>query len=149
MKKSAFLIMFASLLMTSCLKDGFNDFDALRHDLAINGTVSPTLGVPIGSGSATIFDMLKMVQISYATMEVDSRGIISLAYDTTASFNIDLTSSKGGNSKDADIVHIARNNIEGSVSIDLFDNIDFLNNPQDFAGILDKIDRTLFGLFPE
>lgn len=127
MKKSAFLIMFASLLMTSCLKDGFNDFDALRHDLAINGTVSPTLGVPIGSGSATIFDMLKMVQISYATMEVDSRGIISLAYDTTASFNIDLTSSKGGNSKDADIVHIARNNIEGSVSIDLFDNIDFLN----------------------
>lgn len=29
------------------------------------------------------------------------------------------------------------------------DNIDFLNTPKDFAGIIDKIDRTLFGLFTD
>ncbi len=29
------------------------------------------------------------------------------------------------------------------------DEIDFLNNPQDFSVIIDKIDRKLFGLFPE
>ena len=29
------------------------------------------------------------------------------------------------------------------------DPIDFEHNPKDFYGIIDKIDRTLFGLFPE
>lgn len=29
------------------------------------------------------------------------------------------------------------------------DNLDFLNRPKDFASIVDRIDRTLFGLFPE
>ncbi len=28
------------------------------------------------------------------------------------------------------------------------DQLDFLNNPKDFASIVDRIDRTLFGLFP-
>ena len=28
------------------------------------------------------------------------------------------------------------------------DNLDFLHNPKDFAQIIDRIDRTLFGLFP-
>lgn len=41
------------------------------------------------------------------------------------------------------------NRYPGKVMTIDVDNIDFLNNPQDFAGILDKIDRTLFGLFPE
>jgi deoxyadenosine/deoxycytidine kinase len=29
------------------------------------------------------------------------------------------------------------------------DQLDFLNNPKDFAQIVDRIDRTLFGLFPD
>ena len=41
------------------------------------------------------------------------------------------------------------NRYPGKVMTIDVDDIDFLNNPQDFAGILDKIDRTLFGLFPE
>jgi deoxyadenosine/deoxycytidine kinase len=28
------------------------------------------------------------------------------------------------------------------------DDLDFLHNPKDFAQIVDRIDRTLFGLFP-
>ena len=28
------------------------------------------------------------------------------------------------------------------------DNLDFLNNTKDFAQIVDRIDRQLFGLFP-
>lgn len=128
MKKTAFLLVLASLLMTSCLKDGFKDFDALRHGMTINGTVSPTFGVPIGTGSATIYDMLKMVQISYAEMEVDDRGIITIAYDTTNSFHISLEDNgKGSGSKDADIVHIARSEIAGSVAVDLFDNLTILD----------------------
>ena len=61
MKKTLLPILLVSLLFTSCLKDGFNDFEALKHPLAISGTVSPTLGVPVAQGSATILDMLKMV----------------------------------------------------------------------------------------
>lgn len=132
MKKSVLLIMLASVLATSCLKDGFNDFEALNHPMSFQGTVNPTLGVPIGSGSATIFDILKMVQVSYARMEVNEMGIITIAYDTTASWHLDIANSKKDHSqpKSSDIVHVARNSISGSVLIDLFDNIDILDNAE-------------------
>ena len=142
MKKTLFLIALASLLATSCLKDGFNDFEALRHEMNVSGTVSPTLGVPIGTGSATIFDMLKMVQISYANLEVDDRGIITIAYDTTASFHVDLENGKGGSGrKDGDIVHVARNEISGSVAVDLFDNLTILDEADiEVDSLLVKLD---------
>ena len=41
------------------------------------------------------------------------------------------------------------NRYPGRVMTVEVDDIDFLNNPRDFAGIIDKIDRTLFGLFPD
>ena len=95
MKKLSIFLVLASLLMTSCLKDGFNDFNALNYPMSFHGEVSPTLGVPIGSGSATIFDMLQMVQISYAKMEVDSRGILTIVYDTSMPWHVDFDNSKG------------------------------------------------------
>ena len=132
MKKNAILVLFASLLMTSCLKDGFNDFEALKHPMTIQGEVSPSFMVPVASGSATIFDMLKMVQISYARMEVNDQGIVTITYDTAQSFHIDLTNGKGRRTspKNSAIVHTARNSINGSVAIDLFDNIEFLENAE-------------------
>ncbi len=129
MKKLSIFLVLASLLMTSCLKDGFNDFNALNYPMSFHGDVSPTLGVPIGSASTTIFDMLQMVQISYAKMEVDSRGILTIVYDTAMPWHINLENSnakKGGGAK-SDIVHTARNSFEGSVAIDLFDNMTFLD----------------------
>ena len=42
-----------------------------------------------------------------------------------------------------------RNNYPGRVMTIEKDQLDFLNNPKDFASIVDRIDRTLFGLFPE
>ena len=136
MKKTVLLILLASTLLTSCLKDGFNDFEALKHPLVVQGTVHPTLGVPIANGSATIFDMLQMVQISEASMVVGSNGIITVVYDTAASFQIDLEGTKKGFSKrmpgakSDTIVHVARNSIDGVVAIDLFDNIEFLDNAE-------------------
>lgn len=41
------------------------------------------------------------------------------------------------------------NKYKGRVIAINVDDIDFLNNPKDFAGIIDKIDRTLFGLFTD
>lgn len=132
MKKTTFLIVLVSMLMTSCLKDGLNDFDALGHDMSFQGTIHPTLGIPIGSGSATIFDMLQMVQISNASMEINSNNIITVVYDSTQHWDIDMSSKshKGPGSKTSDIVHVMHNRINGSVDIDLFDNISFLDNAE-------------------
>ena len=41
------------------------------------------------------------------------------------------------------------NKYRGRVLVVDADPLDFQNNPRDFASIIDKIDRTLFGLFPE
>jgi deoxyadenosine/deoxycytidine kinase len=38
---------------------------------------------------------------------------------------------------------------KGRVMVIDKDNLDYLNNPKDFAQIVDRIDATLFGLFPE
>ena len=40
-----------------------------------------------------------------------------------------------------------QNNYPGRVMTIEKDQLDFLNNPKDFAGIVDRIDRNLFGLF--
>lgn len=130
MKKTAFFAAFACLLFSSCLKDGFNDFDALNHPMSFHGVVNPTLGVPIGEGSATIYDMLHMVQLSTATMEVGSDSILTITYDTTMSFHIDMDNSKKKHHRGtkSDIVYVSSNNIEGSVAVDLFDNITILND---------------------
>ena len=41
------------------------------------------------------------------------------------------------------------NMYKGRVMVIEKDNLDFQHNPRDFATIIDRIDRTLFGLFPE
>ena len=38
---------------------------------------------------------------------------------------------------------------KGRVMVIEKDDLDYLNNPKDFSQIVDRIDATLFGLFPE
>ena len=134
MRKPLFFIVLAGLLASSCLKDGLNDFDALKHPISISGTVNPTLGVPIGSGQMTIHDILNMVQESESYVEVSEEGILSIVYDTTASWSIDLDDSKATPRKGAkdstDVVYTARKPITGNVSFDLFENIKELENAE-------------------
>jgi deoxyadenosine/deoxycytidine kinase len=40
------------------------------------------------------------------------------------------------------------NKYKGRVMVIEKDNLDFEHNPKDFAQIIDRIDQTLFGLFP-
>lgn len=129
MKKTLFLLVLSSLLMTSCLKDGFNDFNALGHDLSFNGTINPTLGVPIGEGSANVYDMLNMVQLSTAELEVSDAGIITITYDTTSHFQINMNNKGARKNKNGskEVVYVSHNEISGNVAIDLFDNITLLD----------------------
>ena len=134
MKKPVFLIVLAALLATSCLKDGLNDFDALKHPMSFHGTINPTLGVPVGSGTMTIHDILNMVQESESYVEVTEQGILSIVYDTTMSWSFDIDDSKKGGhngAKDNDSnIYTARNTIKGSVSFDLFKNIEELDGAE-------------------
>lgn len=129
MRKITLIAVLSCLLFSSCLKDGFNDFDALRQPMSFHGQINPTLGVPIGEGSATVFDMINMVQFSTASMEIGYDSILTVTYDTNMSFHINLNESKhkGPAPKDDNIVHVAHRNIQGSVAVDLFDNIALLD----------------------
>ena len=131
MKRLPLLIILASLMMTSCLKDGLHDFDALKNPISVEGTVNPTLGVPIAYGSLSLFDVINMIQQTVADLEVDDNGIISIVYDTTQHWNVPFESGKGsGLMNSSDIVHVARKEIKGVVAIDLFNQISELDNAE-------------------
>lgn len=132
MKKLFPFLLVACLVMTSCVKEG--DFEALKHDISIEGEVSPTFGLPIGYGSATIHDLLSMVQESESYVEVDEDGVITLAYsfDTLLVVEIENTGkgrhpSAKSDSTSAEISHLTQRTFEGSYAVDLFENITILD----------------------
>lgn len=128
MKKRLLFLAVASLVFTACLKDGLNDFEGLKHPLHLQGEISPTLGIPIGEASANIDDLLNMFQEFDAYMDVDEHGIISFVYDTTFQDTIpmDETGAKRHSSKS--VVYVSHRITSGEEPIDLFSNIDILNN---------------------
>ena len=131
MRKPLFIAIMACLMFTSCEKI-VGDLDFLNHEMAVQGTINPTLGVPVAHGSISIHDVLQMVQVTAAKVEIGEDGIIDIIYDTAQKFTVILdesgkkTKRHGSYSKSdtADYVHISRNSIQGTIKIDIFDNID-------------------------
>jgi len=124
MKRKLLFLAMVSLLFSSCLKDGLNDFEALQHPMHLNGTINPTLGIPIGEGSANIYDLLNMFQAIQANVLISDNGLINFVYsDSNVHYHIDMEDSKGQGSKSGDIVYISKKLINGETEIDLFDNI--------------------------
>lgn len=129
MKKPLFITIMACLMLSSCEKI-VGDLDFLNHDIAVQGTINPTLGVPIAHGSVSVYDILQMVQVTVAKVEIGDDGIINIIYDTAQTFTVNLDESKGRRygsatkSDSVDYVHISRNSIQGMIKIDIFDNID-------------------------
>lgn len=126
MKRLPLLLLVVCFTMTSCLKDGFKDFEAFDHDWVIEGDVNPSLGIPIGCGSASIHDLLSMFQETESFVEVDDNGLITLSYSVDTLISIDVEDSKKpakGSSKDGDIAHCSRYPFSGSYPVDLFENM--------------------------
>lgn len=130
MKKRLLLIAVACLAFTACLKDGFDDFEGLKHPLHIQGEISPTLGIPIGEASANIDDLLNMFQSFHAYVEVSDEGIISFVYDTVYQDTLYFDEEKSKRPSSKTVVYTSRRIVSGESEIDLFSNIDILNNTE-------------------
>lgn len=133
MKKILLLSLLAGFLSTSCLKDGLNDFDALNHigDMSVHVTAHPVLGFPIGEGSATIYDIIKNVEISMATIEFDGDSVINFVFDTNFHSQVNLQQNKTRHSKTQmkgnEVVWKTSSILSGSSSFSIFDSIPIIN----------------------
>lgn len=127
-------ILFATILLsvlgltTSCIKE--NDFDALKHPIYIQGTFNPNLGLPIGSASLTIQDMLGMFKQTEAWVEINpTTSLVTVHYDTIIHENFPFDNgSKPLNKKHigkggSDVAAISEKTLSGELTIDLFDNV--------------------------
>lgn len=129
MKKTLFFALLACMMFASCEKI-VGDLDFINHEIEVQGTVNPTLGVPVAHGSVSVYDILQMVQVTEATIEIGDDGIVNIVYDTSIQQTIAINESKKhsrpfkNHSKSANYVDTTHNSIQGSIIIDIFDNID-------------------------
>lgn len=132
MKKRFFATIAACLLLASCEKV-VGDLEMFNHDFELQGTISPTLGVPIAHGSVSVYDLINMVQVTEANIEVGDNGIVTIVYDTNSFNTIDFEGTKHNRKPSKrgakgtvyhNYVDTTHNSIMGSIPIDVFDNID-------------------------
>lgn len=115
------------LFFTSCLRD--EDMELLRHPIHVQGTIDPTLGIPIGYGEVTIHDVLKMINGDYSGY-LDTLGdIVTISYRN--SFDGKLQGSNGKKHAKArkmapkgDVLWSKDTTITFNLPIDYFDKID-------------------------
>ena len=72
--------------------------------------------------------------------------IMNSLYDGAEAFGIQLEYLENLNRRYDEFIYTM---YKGRVIVIEKDNLDYQNNPKDFAQIVDRIDATLFGLFPE
>ena len=115
------------LFFTSCMRD--EDMELLRHPIHVQGTIDPTLGIPIGYGEVTIHDVLKMINEDYSGY-LDTLGdIVTISYRD--SFDGKLQGSNGKKHTKArkmapkgGVLWSKDTTITFSLPIDYFDKID-------------------------
>lgn len=132
----ALLLLALVPLATSCLKEGLNDFEGLRHPMQITGTFNPELGLPIGQADINITDLLGLFNETSGIIEIDPQtGAATVHYDTTFLNIFDVSSTKH---RGKSTVPYQRS-VQGTMDFDLFSNIDVL--PETFR--LEKVFLTL------
>lgn len=101
------------------MKDG--DFDELRHPLVVEGDFDPVLGFPLAKTSATIVDIIDMLDTANnLSVIVGEDDILTIRYREILNSTMILDSKGGRGSKEAiDSVYLSVP-IHGSVPISLF-----------------------------
>ncbi len=140
----AVIAMSLLTLTTSCLKDGINDFEGLRHPLQLQGSFDPHLGIPIGSASITVGDLLGMFQETSGYIQLDpTTGVATVTYDTSFTNTYEFGNKKAKttpNRRKAD--NGFHQMVEGEVDFDIFSNLQQL--PSNF-----KVDNLFVTLFAD
>lgn len=125
---SAVILALGAGLLSSCIKEG--DLEGLHHPIHLTGTFDPNLGAPIGWAEMSVGDLLAMFKQSEGFMEVDEDGIVNIKFDTVIRSHFDVNKGRKDFS-DAAAVYRMENN--GSINIDLFENIPNLPSEDDMS----------------
>lgn len=141
MKKRKFIaavVLMASLigLTTSCLKDGLNDFEALRHPVYLEGHFNPELGIPVGHAEFTVRQMLNYFASDNAYIYVTDDSVVGLRIDTLmpltlnySDMNVAKQARRNAKEGEDDSINTAVNYINGEISLaslqEYYDQADF------------------------
>lgn len=150
------LCMFS--LMTSCLKNGMDDFEGIKHPFQVHGSFDPKLGIPVGQAEMTVKQMLTMlnVQNGMITYDEDSH-LMSVKYQDTSEnhFDFDQMKSKtrklrvarrnGSKDGSSNLVVLYSDLMTGSMEIDLFNNLGIANYNLLFNGVKASMSCNLKG----
>lgn len=124
--KCFILTVTAMLLFAGCFKDE-NDFDALRHNIVVEGDFDPMLGVPVAKMSVSMADIVGVMDTaSNMTVELNDEDIVTLKYEdkqhTVFDFYLDGKSKNYSVKQSSDTVY-ATSILKGDLPITLFDKI--------------------------
>lgn len=88
MKRNLFFVAaLAALCLTSCLRD--EDKDLLRNPIHVSGSVSPSLGIPVGYGEVTLDTLLGMLDSNYSGMIDPNSNMLTIEYSFDTSGSIE------------------------------------------------------------
>ena len=116
------------LLLATCMKDA--DFDAIRHDIKINGDLQPSMGLPIGYSEMDMGELMGVWQSTDVTVDFNNPAqLLTFKYSNKIEETIDFTSSskkkcsKSRKSGDSTSITLPAEHLQGSINIDLFENM--------------------------
>lgn len=147
MKKKILLVAIAlGLMTTSCVKDG--DFEELGGKMSVTLGESVSLAFPLGSAEFTIGELLNKWQNTNSTpitWQDDGQGNTTLAIRYTDSISYDIPFATNKKKKNVTTAKPTKTvepldtifsyPMNGSVAIDLFDNMDAVINNISLQGI--------------
>lgn len=125
-------------LMTSCMKNGSEDFEGLKHPFQVHGSFDPNLGIPVGQAEMTVKQMLTMLNVQQGLISYDEEShLMSVKYADTSENRFDfdqmgswarkvrVSRSSRAKSGGSGLVVLYSDLLSGSMSIDLFNNLGF------------------------
>ncbi|MBR2250677.1 MAG: hypothetical protein IJ844_09260 [Prevotella sp.] len=151
-KKALFSAIIAGILLSSCIKDG--DFEELKSsDFGISLGESISFGFPLGYAEFTIGELLGKWQNTDAIVWEGSNETMTISYDSSyamvTTFGGYMTNKPGKNQAKAHkstiepLDTVFRYEMDGSVDIDLFKNMDEIVNNLTVEGINARLNVNL------
>lgn len=127
------MMLCLTMFVVSCVKE--EDKELLRHPIHIQGTIDPTLGIPIGYGEVTIHDVLRMLNNDYTGLLDTTGDVINICYKGSLDGVLGGSNSTGNTSKGLTTSN-AKDGVLWSkdTTMTYIMNIDYFNKIDQFFG---------------